>query len=151
MNLFFKAIYLNLFVVPVVIAASAEDISVKNAYVRGLPPSVQNTSAYMTIINLSGDDLVLIGATTDIADSVSIHRTEEKNGMISMVHVMSATVPANGELILESGGMHLMIMKLKSSINTDDNVIITLQFQGGLEKTISFPVRSVLVESLSGP
>ncbi|MDC0598804.1 copper chaperone PCu(A)C [Gammaproteobacteria bacterium] len=132
-------------------AASAEalfdTVKIESAYVRGLPSSVRNTSAYMTIINPSDNDLVLVGASSDIADSIMLHNTENTNGMMSMGHKMSALIPAGGELLLESGGLHLMIMGLKAPLSTADVVTMTLLFQGDFEYTLTMPVRSVLDET----
>jgi periplasmic copper chaperone A len=119
---------------------------IEEAYVRGLPPSVKNTSAYMTITNTSDTSMVLTGAKSDIAESVMVHRTESNEGMMSMHHMMSAEIPAHGQLVLETGGVHLMIMGLKSPVSPGDIIEITLSFDDGAEQAVSMPVKSVLDE-----
>ena len=147
MKLLRRAILLYCCLTGMVFAAGAVDINVSDAYVRGLPPSVPNTAAYMKIENTSDEDIVLTGASSKIAASVMLHQSVEENGQVSMHPVMSAKVPAHGELQLESGGLHLMLMGLKSTVKSGDMIDLTLQFQGGAQKTLSLPVRSVLDEA----
>lgn len=124
---------------------SSDDIHVENAYVRGLPPTVKNTSAYMTIINSSSEPVELLGAKTTIAMSIMIHRTQQEGVMMSMHHVKSLIIPAHGELVLEPGGTHLMLMGLMTPVSDGGTVELILQFEGG-EYSFSLPVRSVLLE-----
>ena len=112
-------------------AADSITILVTNGYVRGLPPGVVNTAAFMTIQNQGSEDIVLTGATTPIAESVSIHATMNDKGMMSMA--------------LESGGLHLMLTGLKGPVPQNE-VSLTLEFQKKPDLTILIPVVSVLDE-----
>lgn len=128
-------------------AAANPVIEIRNGYVRGLPPGTTNTAAYMTLINKSDEPLVLTGATTPAANSVTIHNTVRKpGGVMAMEHVMSATLPAKGSLELKSGGMHLMLMGLKRQLRDGNTVKLTLQFEGGITLDVEVPVVSVLNE-----
>ena len=122
------------------------EIVVEGAYVRGLPPGVDNTSVYMTLRNTGDVDLELTGASSPIAANVMLHTTMNHNGMLHMQHVTSVSVPANGELVLESGGLHLMLTELKQSPAVGSEVELTLQFADGTTRQLSLPVRSVLDE-----
>ena len=127
-------------------AAADQVLHVTNAYVRGLPPGVANTAAYMTLENNSDSDMVLTGAETSASKSASLHETVSRNGGMTMEHVMSATIPANGSLELKTGGLHLMLMGLKRPLASGDTVNLTLKFDGGFVKTMDVPVISVLDE-----
>lgn len=129
-----------------VLAASNPVIQVRDAYVRGLPSSAVNTSAYMTLVNRGDSDIILTGASSPAAESVTLHNTVRRNGQMSMEHVMSATIAVGDRLELESGGMHLMLMGLKSSLRDGDSVRLSLHFEGGFVQTITLPVISVLNE-----
>ena len=133
-------------VAPMILAAVDNGIIVRDGYVRGLPPGVRNTAAYMTIINHGDTDLVLTGATSTVADSVMLHTTVNRNGKISMEHVMSAVVPAGGELVLKSGGYHLMLMGLHRNLQSGDTVKLSLQFSGAVVIPLELTVVSVLDE-----
>jgi copper(I)-binding protein len=140
------ALMLMLVMLPVAAIAAEETVTVRDAYVRGLPPGVKNTAAYMTIINNGDEDLELIGANTNAADNTMLHTTVNRNGQLSMEHVMSRTVPAGGELVLESGGLHLMLMGLRKPLASGDIVSLTLQFKGAFVVPLELPVVSVLDE-----
>jgi len=139
---------LALFLVPTLaLAAASPGVEVRNGYVRGLPPGTVNTSAYMTLVNNTEETLVLTGATTPAANNVMIHTTvRRQGGMMSMEHVMSAEIPAHGQLKLATGGMHLMLMGMKRQLRDGNTVKMTLQFEGGESVAIELPVISVLNE-----
>jgi len=141
----FFILCIGLFISQAIAAAQTEQIEVTNAYVRGLPPGVENTAAYMTLHNTGSEDLVLTGGEADFAKSVSIHASENNNGMMSMVHKMNLTIPAGEQVILESGGLHLMLSGLKRSLGNEE-VSLTLKFQEGMTLTLRLPVISVLDE-----
>lgn len=122
------------------------ELVVEDAWVRGLPPGVANASAYMTLINTGSEDLVLTGASSPIAGSVLLHGTMNHDGMLHMTHLDTATIPAGGELKLESGATHLMLMELKTMPTPGTEVELTLEFADGQRHPLRLPVRSVLDE-----
>jgi len=126
---------------------SAEaDIEVSAAYVRGLPPGVDNTSAYMTLRNTGSTAVDLVGARSHIAASVMLHNTMNHDGMLHMMHVNKVSIPAQGEVTLVSGGLHLMLTKLREQPADGSEVELLLQFSDGSELSVLAPVRSVLDE-----
>jgi copper(I)-binding protein len=133
---------------PVLALAAANPIvMVRNGSIRGLPPGTMNTAAYMTLVNESDEALELTGASTPVANSAMLHKTvRHVGGVMAMEHVMSATLPARGQLKLESGGLHLMLMGLKRPLKDGTIVKVTLQFEGGFSMTVDLPVVSVLNE-----
>jgi periplasmic copper chaperone A len=141
----FFVVFISLFISQVIAAAQTEHIEVTNAYVRGLPPGVENTAAFMTLHNTGREDLVLTGGQADFVESVSIHASENNNGMMSMVHKMNLTIPAGEQVVLESGGLHLMLSGLKRPLDNEE-VSLTLEFQQGMTLTLRLPVISVLDE-----
>ena len=128
-----------------VAAEEVENIEVTNAYVRGLPPGVENTSAYMMIHNTGRHDVVLTGGQADFVESVSIHTTQNNNGMMGMVHIMNLTIPAGEQVVLESGGIHLMLSGLNRVLGNEE-VTLTLEFNEGRTHELLLPVISVLDE-----
>ena len=138
-------ISLFMFIASLSSAAFAE-LVVEDAYVRGLPPGVETTAAYMTLRNTGDTAMELTGATSPIAGHVMLHTTMNHDGMLHMQHVMSVSIPAHGEIILESGGLHLMLTDLKQSVTQGTDVELTLQFADGATSQLSLPVRSVLDE-----
>lgn len=122
------------------------DIEVSAAYVRGLPPGVANTAAYMTLRNTGSEAVELTGARSSIAASVMLHDTMNHDGMLHMMHVERVSIPAHGEITLASGGLHLMLMQLQEHPAAGSEVELLLQFSDGSELSVLAPVRSVLDE-----
>jgi periplasmic copper chaperone A len=122
------------------------ELIVEGAHVRGLPPGVDTTSAYMTLRNTGDTAVEITGATSPVAGEVTLHTTMNHNGMLHMQHLMSASVPAHGELVFESGGLHLMLAGLNQALVIGAEVELTLQFADGTTQQLSLPVRSVLDE-----
>lgn len=144
MKIFCKG--LCLFLITNLISSVYAEVVVQDAYVRGLPPGVDTTSAYMTLRNTGDADLEITGASSPIAGEVMLHTTMNHNGMLHMQHVMSASIPAHGELVFESGGLHLMLTGLTQSLVAGTEVELTLRFGDGTMQQLSIPVRSVLDE-----
>lgn len=122
------------------------ELVVEGAYVRGLPPGVDTTSVYMTLRNTGDTAMEMTGASSPIAAEAMLHTTMNHNGMLHMQHVMSVSIPAHGELVLESGGLHLMLTGLKQNVAVGTDVEVMLQFSDGSTHQLSLPVRSVLDE-----
>jgi len=122
------------------------EILVENGYVRGMPPGVANTAAYMTLKNTGSQAMELIGASSPVAGTTMLHTTLDHDGMLHMMHLDSARIPPQGELVLETGGIHIMLMQLKQIPQVGDMVQINLEFSDGSTQLVVMPVRSVLDE-----
>ncbi len=141
---YFSFLLLALVISPL-LSAQSGDIEVTEGYVRRLPPGVVNTAAFMRILNRGYADRVLVGGSTPAADSVSILATINDNGMMKMEHQMNLVIPAQGEVLLESGGLHLMLMGLKGSLG-EEEVELNLSFQDGGTISLRLPVINILDE-----
>jgi len=97
------------------------------------------SAAYMTIRNTGKVDDKLIGASSDFAEFVELHTTEERNGVMMMAPVKSVKIPARGEAVLKPGGLHVMFIKIRHGLNAGDKVKLTLQFEtsGSMELELS--------------
>lgn len=128
------------------LAAGNPVLDIRNGYVRGLPPGSKTTAAYMTLANKSDQPMVLTGGSSPVAESVTLHKTVNRAGVMGMEPVESANLPAHGMLELKSGGLHLMLTGLKRPLRTGSNVELTLRFEDGYLVTVQLPVISVLEE-----
>jgi copper(I)-binding protein len=87
------------------------------------------SAAYMTIRNTGTVADRLIGASSDFADFVELHTTEERNGVMMMAPVKAVNVPARSQAELKPGGLHVMFIKIKHALNVGDKVRLTLEFE----------------------
>ena len=135
------ALAAGLTLVPLLAACGDDDDSTEDtvAVVVGAPLSIIEpwsrqpaagqtmTAAYGVISNTSDRTLQILGGTSPSADRVETHETMmDDEGTMSMQQLEGGfTVPPQGELVLEPGGPHLMLI----GIDPDD-------YEGPIEITL---------------
>ncbi|MDZ4721360.1 MAG: copper chaperone PCu(A)C [Roseiflexaceae bacterium] len=87
------------------------------------------SGAYMTIKNTGGTADTLLMVQGDIAAALELHSMTETNGVMQMRPVERVEIPANGEVQLTPGGMHVMLIGLKQDLKPGDSIPLTLQFE----------------------
>ena len=117
-------------------------LRVENAWIRAAPPGVSVLAGYMTLINESEKDMVIIGAGSAGFRMIEMHRSESESGMARMVEQDTLTVPAHGRLMLEPNGLHLMLMMPTVAVKTGDAVILVLQLEDGQSIGVKASVRT---------
>jgi periplasmic copper chaperone A len=132
------------------LAGHAEDgaIRVSEAYARAVPPGQNNSAAYLTLSNGSGQPRALVAATSPAAESVELHTHTEEGGMMRMRRLERIEIPAGETLSLEPGGLHLMLIGLKEDLQPGGAVDLTLTFDDGAQTQVRAPVRKVEVMSM---
>ncbi|WP_371578910.1 copper chaperone PCu(A)C [Streptomyces sp. NBC_01314] len=126
-------------------SASAAKLSVKSAY---MPQPVTDSLAagFLVIENEGGTADELTSVTSDVARDVTVHETTGQ----SMQGVTGLKVPANGELVLKSGGNHLMFENLKRKPKEGETVSLRLNFTKSEAITVEMPVKSATYQPTSG-
>ncbi len=61
--------------------------------------------------------------------------------MMEMRKIDRIPIPANGQVELKSGGLHLMLIGLTKPLKAGDKVSFTLQFSNSVEKTVQATVK----------
>ena len=102
---------------------------------------MSTSAAYMTIRNTGKVEDRLIGATSDFAQFVELHTTEERNGVMMMAPVKAVNVPARGQAELKPGGLHVMFIKIKHGLNAGDKINLTLEFEKSGKMTMEIAAR----------
>jgi len=112
----------------VVGACSAGGTSPEMSNARIAQPTGPNTAMYFTADGYGTDDR-LIGATVDIATEVQVHETVmNDDGTMGMNHVGAVDLPAEGQIVLEPGGLHLMFLDVER-LEVGDVVEVSLQWR----------------------
>ncbi len=135
-----KFILLLLFIIPIK-SFSEPIIEIKDPWVRAVPPNMNMTAGYMTIVNTGTTDDYIIGVSSDISGMAEIHETIEENSIVKMRHVMKLKIPAGKTVKLQPGGYHIMFMNLKRKLKTGDKVNITIEFEKSGKKNITADVK----------
>jgi periplasmic copper chaperone A len=88
-----------------------------------------NSAAYMNITNEGDEDLVLTGASSDVANAVEVHESSMEDGMMQMEEIPEVVIEAGETAVLEPGGFHVMMMNLQRDLEPDDTFELTLHFE----------------------
>lgn len=101
-----------------------------------------NSAVYMRIVNSGGAADRLVAASTDAAAAVELHESRMVGDVMQMAPVEGGIpVPANGEVELKPGGLHVMLIGLTRDLQPGDTVTLTLTFEGAGAVTVEAPVR----------
>jgi copper(I)-binding protein len=114
-------------------------------------PSVpERTGAFGTITNSSSSFVRLTQVTVpaSIAESASLHETVMVDGEMKMQELADGIpVPAQGKVVLESRGLHIMLMK--PTISVGQKVPLTLMFNDGTTVTVEADVTAPSADTMS--
>ena len=122
-------------------AAQAEGVTVTDAWIRALPPSVPS-GGYFTLHNGTPAPVTLAAAQSPACGMLMLHKSDSSAGMTSMDDVSEVIVPAGGTVKFAPGGYHLMCMEAGPAIKPGQHVPVTLNFRGGAKVTAIFAVRN---------
>jgi periplasmic copper chaperone A len=112
------------------------------AWVRLPPPNLSVTAAYMTLRNSGDDDLTVVHAESPTAGTVELHEhLHDAAGVMRMRQVASLSLPAGGVLVMEPGGLHLMLIGLHQPLTEGEIVPVTLHLADGRTLDVSAEVR----------
>lgn len=122
-----------------VVACQSGTGAVTVADVRIGQPSGPNAALYLTA-SAEGPGDRLTGAETDVARVVEIHETTTgDDGTVSMRPVDDVEIPPEGSLVLEPGGLHLMLGDVER-LEVGDVVEVTLMWETAGEMTVEAQV-----------
>jgi len=119
---------------------AAPTMDVTGGWVREAPPTSRVLAAYMRISNLTETALTVTGITSPDFDSAELHRTVVEEGVARMLPVPELTIPAAGSVLLEPGGLHLMLFDPVRPLLQGDSVTLVLHRSDGICITLSVPV-----------
>jgi periplasmic copper chaperone A len=112
------------------------------AWARATPPAATVGGAYLTIRN-SGPNDRLVRVRSPLSESAEIHQTSMADGQMQMRQIDALDIPANGEIKLEPGGMHLMLIGLKQPLKEGEVIPLTLEFERAGTLQVQAPVAAI--------
>ncbi|MGB3246775.1 MAG: copper chaperone PCu(A)C [Sulfitobacter sp.] len=124
--------------------AFAQNIMIKDAYVRSSTPSSPTGAAFMMLMNESDSDDRLISVASDVAARVQLHtHIEDANGVMKMTEIEGGIPIAAGEThMMQRGGDHVMFMGLKAPLEQGGEITVTLTFEKAGDVKVTIPVDS---------
>ena len=143
-NVFHGIAIAALFLLVTISASMAAGLTVTNAWMRALPPSVPS-GGYFTLHNPGSKPAVLTGASSPACGMLMLHKTSGMDGMAGMARMDDVTeveVPAKGTLSFSPGGYHLMCMNASALFKPGASVPVTFAFKNGTSLKAMFAVRN---------
>ena len=122
-------------------AIAIRDPYVKAAFKEGPMPM---SAIFGVLTNASDQPVTLVRGTSDAANTVELRETVMRNGSVEMQQREGGfVVPPRGELALEPGGLHVMLIGLRRDIRAGEPVSATLTTADGEQLTIEAEGRDV--------
>jgi periplasmic copper chaperone A len=126
--------------------AQAGDLTIEHPHARATVAVQKNGAAYMVIRNRGSEPDRLLGARTGEAQAAELHGTTvTAEGVARMRRAEAVEIPPGSEARLAPGGLHLMLVGLKTPLVEGTSFPMTLVFERGGEVEVE-----VMVEGLRG-
>jgi len=109
--------------------AADEGMTLERAWARATPPGTPVAAAYLVIDNRSSRSDRLLSASSPGADKVEVHATVHDGDVARMRKVEPLHVGAGERMVLEPGGMHLMLMGLRRPLVEGERIPLVLEFE----------------------
>ena len=138
-------------VLAVPVLADLNGVVVEKAWSRASVGTSRPGVAYMDIRNMGEESVVLTGLRADVSAMPTVHKTStDDRGVSSMVPAGEIEIAAGEILRLEPGGLHAMLMKLRSPLVEGEEFDLTLIFSGDIEMTVVVPVLGIAARGPEG-
>lgn len=116
-----------------------------NLWLREAPPTARMLAAYVTVENNTDEDLTLVGAYAPDFGMTEIHKTIEVDGLLKMREQKELALPKQSKIVMEPGGLHVMLMMPKKKFKVGEEARICLIYtdKDGNEHVqhLDFPVK----------
>ena len=130
---------------PPLAAADLEvgDLRIAKPWARATVGTSRPAAAYMVIENKGGAADRLVGVSSAKAGMTETHKTEMTDGVMKMKPAGELEIPAGGQVELNPGGLHIMLMKLKEPLVEGESVTIDLVFERAGPVAVIVPIMSI--------
>jgi copper(I)-binding protein len=123
-----RSVASTLFIAALASSALAQTVEVKDAWARATVQGQKATGAFMKLTAKEGGKLV--GASSPVAGVVEVHEMKMDGDVMKMRAVEGGLdLPAGKAVELKPGGLHVMLMDLKLSLQKDTTIPMTLTFR----------------------
>ena len=113
------------------------------AWSRMTAPNVKVGGVFLTLNNHSQRDDVLLAATTPVSSKVELHTHVNDNGVMRMREVAGGIAIGKGQtVVLQPGGLHIMLMNLQRPLKPNDSFPLTLKFKHAPAQTVTVTVNN---------
>ena len=121
-------------------AMAGATLTVNEPWIREAPPTARVMAGYLTIINGSDKPVPVTSISSPDFETAEIHRTVVEEGVARMLPVSQLEIPANSQLKLEPGGLHMMFSGPQRPMLEGATVTLTIHYNHGSNVTVTAPV-----------
>ena len=124
------------------IQAADNGVVVHEAWARASAGASTTGAAYVTLMGGAQPDS-LIGASTPVAASATVHVSTNDNGVMKMRPAPAVPVPSGQMVTFSPNGSHIMLMGLKQPLTAGQTFPLTLMFAHAAPITVDVQVRGI--------
>ncbi|MGI9509227.1 MAG: copper chaperone PCu(A)C [Geminicoccaceae bacterium] len=121
----------------------AESIVVSDGWVRASIGGASNSAAYMVLTTEEDAPDRLTAVQTPVAERAELHNHIMEDGIARMRQVEAIDVIPGEPMILEPGGLHVMLIGLKEKLEPGAKLPLTLSFEQAGDIEIELTVHSM--------
>ncbi|WP_102192966.1 copper chaperone PCu(A)C [Microbacterium aurantiacum] len=122
-------------------APAGDVVTIEDAWVKSAAEGM--SAAFGTLVNSGDEDVTVVSVESDASPMLELHETvENEAGEMIMREIEGGfVIPAGGELALEPGGSHIMLMSLTEPLQAGDEATFTLTFSDDSTYEFTAPVK----------
>lgn len=123
------------------VARAADRMVVEGAWTRATPPSAKTAAGYLILRNMGNSDDRLARIESPVAETIEVHSMTMEGGIMRMRRLDAPlAIPARGEVRLDPGGLHLMMMGMKTPLREGERIKLDLVFERAGRVAVEMPV-----------
>lgn len=112
-------------------------LEIGTVQIRATAPGMDVTGGYVAITNRGNSDDTLVATSALFAKRVELHEMTHDSGVMKMHRRGDGIgIPAGETVLLKPGGLHIMFMGLKETLQPGEMREITLEFASGHRMTV---------------
>lgn len=112
------------------LAAAQDTVSLSDAWARPSMGAAQTGAVFLTLTS-SGEEVVIVGAETPVAERAELHTHQMDGAVMRMREVESIGIPAGEQVVFGPGGYHIMLFGMTGRLSEGDSFEITLVTEAG--------------------
>ncbi len=120
--------------------AEKDALRFTDAWTPEAPPG-RMMAGFMEIHNTGSEPVAIVDARADGFGHVELHNTTMEDGVMRMRRIDALTIEPGQTLMLEPGGLHVMLIEPQRSFRDGDQIALVLIDDDGREYSLSSEVR----------
>lgn len=114
---------------------------VEQGWIRLLPNAMPMHGGFARFANACAAPASIVSAHSDAYEAVELHETTRVDGVSRMRQIPALALPARGEVRLQPGGLHLMLMRPRQALAPGQTVRIVFTLADGRTIEAAFVTR----------